>query len=347
MPPKKRKAKAALEDDVRASRPPPNAPKRVNAREVNQTAAASRPIRSTAAPSVSPISVDTGRKRMSSPLAEKAAIIISKKKVTKAASTKALKAPNPVGRPPKAYPVIGVDVNDTKKPTKATKAIGRPSSKGKGAAKVSSIKEPPAPVTPEVGSKDSSFSVEVAEKDIEGDSLNIEGQEEKEDSDEGTSYWLMKAEPESRMEKGGLYDVKFSINDLAAAKEPEGWDARNYMRLMRKGDLAFFYHSNCHVPGIAGIMEIVREHSIDESAHDPQSPYYDPKSNPEHPKWDLVHVEFRRKFGELIGLHNLKEHAKSGGPLQSMQTIKQSRLSVSMVTKKEWDFILSLTAEKH
>ena len=115
------------------------------------------------------------------------------------------------------------------------------------------------------------------------------------------SYWLMKAEPESRVEKGK--DVKFSIDDLEARQEPEGWDgkpnahaqplsglmaligvrnmagevpwyhnlklllssyiARKNIRSMKKGDLAFFYHSNCKVPGIAGIMEIVREHSVD------------------------------------------------------------------------------------
>ena len=65
------------------------------------------------------------------------------------------------------------------------------------------------------------------------------------------SYWLLKAEPESRIEKGK--DVKFSIDDLAACKEPAGWDgvrnyaARNNLRAMKKGDLAFFYHSNCKV----------------------------------------------------------------------------------------------------
>jgi len=39
--------------------------------------------------------------------------------------------------------------------------------------------------------------------------------------------------------------------------------ARNNMRMMLKGDLAFFYHSNCKTPGIAGVMEIVQEHSAD------------------------------------------------------------------------------------
>ncbi|OJJ44567.1 hypothetical protein ASPZODRAFT_134653 [Penicilliopsis zonata CBS 506.65] len=88
------------------------------------------------------------------------------------------------------------------------------------------------------------------------------------DSDaSGRSYWLMKAEPESRFEKG--VDVKFSIDDLRNATEPEAWDgvrnpvARNLMRNMKKGDHAFFYHSNCKTPGIVGLMEIVREHSVD------------------------------------------------------------------------------------
>ncbi|MCJ1247416.1 hypothetical protein MMC30_004630 [Trapelia coarctata] len=166
--------------------------------------------------------------------------------------------------------------------------------------------------------------------------------------DEATQkqYWLMKAEPESRMEKGK--DVKFSIDDLAVRTEPEAWDgvrnltARNNIRAMMKGDLAFFYHSNCKVPGIAGIMEIVREHSVDESAFDEDHPYYDKKSDREKPKWFVVHVEFRHKFKELVRLKDLQIFSKAGGLLENLQTIKQSRLSVSKVSKKEWDFILGL-----
>jgi len=77
----------------------------------------------------------------------------------------------------------------------------------------------------------------------------------------------MKAEPESRIEKG--HDIKFSIDDLASKTEPEPWDgirnyaARNNLRSMKKGDLAFFYHSSCKVPAIVGLMEIVQEHSPD------------------------------------------------------------------------------------
>ncbi|EZF75477.1 hypothetical protein H105_02900 [Trichophyton soudanense CBS 452.61] len=172
----------------------------------------------------------------------------------------------------------------------------------------------------------------------------------KADSKVGKSYWLMKAEPETRLEKG--VDVRFSIDDLRAATEPEGWDgvrnpaARNHMRAMKKGDLAFFYHSNCKVPGIAGTMEIVRESSVDESAFDPAHPYYDPKSSRDNPKWDWVHVQFRSKFKNLVTLADIKSHAKPGGALENLQMVKQSRLSVSPVTAEQWNFLMSLAEEE-
>lgn len=167
--------------------------------------------------------------------------------------------------------------------------------------------------------------------------------------DSGRSYWLMKAEPESRMENG--VDVKFSIDDLAAVSSPEPWDgvrnpvARNLMREMKKGDLAFFYHSNCKIPGIVGVMEIVQEHSPDESAFNPKHPYYDAKSSRDDPKWVAVHVEFRRKFDKQVTLHDLKANAGTGKPLENLQTLKQSRLSVSSVTPAQWRYIHELAGE--
>ncbi|KFY70419.1 hypothetical protein V499_09183 [Pseudogymnoascus sp. VKM F-103] len=120
-------------------------------------------------------------------------------------------------------------------------------------------------------------------------------------------YWLLKAEPESRLEKG--HDVKFSIDDLAAKTVPEPWDgirsyaARNNLRAMKKGDLAFFYHSSCKTPAIVGVMEIVEEHSPDLTAQDPKAAYYDPKdTDPSNPRWSVVHVEFREKFSNPLTL---------------------------------------------
>lgn len=115
---------------------------------------------------------------------------------------------------------------------------------------------------------------------------------------------------------------------------------------MKKGDLAFFYHSNCKEPGIVGTMEIVQEHSPDLSAHDPKAPYYDASSKPEDPKWSVVHVEFRSKFKRMIGLKELREMGGKGGPLENMQMLKQSRLSVSRVSEGEWEYLMGVVKER-
>ncbi|KAI1763252.1 DUF55-domain-containing protein [Hypoxylon sp. FL1150] len=165
-----------------------------------------------------------------------------------------------------------------------------------------------------------------------------------------TSYWLMKAEPESRFERG--VDVKFSIDDLASRTEPEPWDgirnyvARNNLRAMKKGDIAFFYHSNCKEPGIVGTMEIVQEHSPDLSAHDSTAPYYDASSKPDNPKWSVVHVKFRAKFKQQIGLKEVKEMGKPGQPLEEMQMLKQSRLSVSRVSPAEFQYLMGVAKQR-
>ncbi|OTA52108.1 DUF55-domain-containing protein [Hypoxylon sp. EC38] len=160
----------------------------------------------------------------------------------------------------------------------------------------------------------------------------------------------MKAEPESRFENG--VDVKFSIDDLASRTEPEPWDgirnyvARNNLRAMKKGDIAFFYHSNCKEPGIVGTMEIVQEHSPDLSAHDPKAPYYDASSKPDNPKWSVVHVKFRSKFNQQIGLKELREMGQPGQPLENMQMLKQSRLSVSRVSPTEFEYLMDVVNQR-
>lgn len=150
------------------------------------------------------------------------------------------------------------------------------------------------------------------------------------------NYWLMKSEP----------DV-FSIDDLKnRPKQTEPWDgvrnyqARNMLRDdMKKDDLALFYHSSCEVPGIVGIMEIVKEGYPDPTAFIPKHKYYDPKSKPEKPTWYLVDVKFKRKLKRTIPLIELRDKK----PLQKMHLLqKGNRLSVMPVTKKEWEYILSL-----
>ena len=150
------------------------------------------------------------------------------------------------------------------------------------------------------------------------------------------NYWLMKSEP----------DV-FGIDHLKAMpKKTEHWDgvrnyqARNMMRdEMKKGDLVFFYHSNCAEPGIVGIMEVVREGYPDHTAFEPKQKYYDPKSDPQKPRWYMVDVRYKRKLKRPISLAELKTVKK----LADMKLLQRgNRLSIMPVTKGQWDYILKL-----
>lgn len=151
-------------------------------------------------------------------------------------------------------------------------------------------------------------------------------------------YWLMKSEP----------DV-FSIDDLKTRpRQTEHWDgvrnfqARNLMRAMHKGDLAFFYHSSCPEPGIAGVIEVAREAYPDFTSWDRQSPYYDPRSKPEKPYWYMVDVRFKRKLKHLIPLAALRANPR----LKDMRLLARgNRLSVMPVTSAEWEAILKMEGE--
>ena len=116
-------------------------------------------------------------------------------------------------------------------------------------------------------------------------------------------YWLMKSEPS-----------EFSIDDLKRVRV-EPWDgvrnyqARNMMRdEMKKGDLAFLYHSNCDEIGIVGIMTIARESYPDHTAFNPKDKHYDPKSDPDNPRWFMVDVRYKRKLKRVISLAELKQY---------------------------------------
>jgi predicted RNA-binding protein with PUA-like domain len=163
------------------------------------------------------------------------------------------------------------------------------------------------------------------------------------------SYWLLKAEPESRIVNG--HDVKFSIHDLQALpNQTEHWDgvrnheAKNNMVKMRVGDYAFFYQSNCSVPGIVGVVEIVRAAYVDFTAFDQTHPYYDAKSKQDKPTWKMVDVKFVRETKRNITLAELKQIANAGNDsrLRDFALVRRARLSVVGVTQQEWDYILSL-----
>ncbi|HXG28337.1 MAG TPA: EVE domain-containing protein [Nevskiales bacterium] len=150
------------------------------------------------------------------------------------------------------------------------------------------------------------------------------------------SYWLMKSEPD-----------EFGIDDLARRpqqREPwtgvRNYQARNFLRAMRKGDQALFYHSSCPIPGVAGVVEITREAFPDPTQFDPSSDYYDPASRRNDPRWYCVEVKLERKLTRVITLGEIKAQAKR---LQGLALLRPgNRLSVLPVEQSHWDFILRL-----
>jgi predicted RNA-binding protein with PUA-like domain len=143
---------------------------------------------------------------------------------------------------------------------------------------------------------------------------------------------------------------EFSIDDLVRApKQTTAWfgvrnyQARNFMRdEMRVGDRAFFYHSSCPEPGVAGIVEIVAPAHPDLSQFDPKSPYYDPKSAREEPRWVNVDVKLVEKT-RLVALAEMREHPA----LADMVTLRRgNRLSITPVTPAEWKALAKLAQAK-
>jgi predicted RNA-binding protein with PUA-like domain len=147
-------------------------------------------------------------------------------------------------------------------------------------------------------------------------------------------YWLMKSEPD-----------EVSIDDALAA--PGGvvpwtgvrnYQARNFMRdAMRVGDGVLFYHSDCAQPGIAGLAEVASSAYPDPTQFDPASPYYDSKSTPEQPRWQLVDVRALHKT-QLLTLAEMRADPE----LAELLILRRgSRLSVTPVSAADWRHIIS------
>ena len=148
-----------------------------------------------------------------------------------------------------------------------------------------------------------------------------------------TAYWLFKSEP----------DV-FSYDDLAR-KGSEGWDgvrnymARNYMRAMKVGDQAIFYHSQATPPGIAGVCEVIKTAEPDMSQFDPKSKYFDAGSKRTDPRWDLVTVAPVKKLN-FVSLEDLRSIPEL---TECRLLAKGNRLSVMPLTAPEFRAIVAVS----
>ncbi len=150
------------------------------------------------------------------------------------------------------------------------------------------------------------------------------------------NYWLMKSEPNV-----------YSISDLQREHQTiwEGvrnYQARNFLRKMKVGDLAFFYHSNATPPGIAGLMRIVKSNIVDPTQFDFNSKYYDEKSTQDSPRWQTVEVEFVEAFPTILSLETLKEKFSD----EELLVVKRgNRLSVMPVAEKVAEKIIAIASQ--
>ena len=142
-------------------------------------------------------------------------------------------------------------------------------------------------------------------------------------------HWLLKSEP-----------TCFSIDDLRRAKKKTtSWDgvrnyqSRNFLRAMKVGDRAFFYHSSCDPPAVVGVVEVVREAYPDPTAWDPDDDHFDAKASPENPVWSMVDVKLVEVFSSPVPLHQLRA-VKALAGLELLR--RGSRLSVHPVTAAEF-----------
>lgn len=149
------------------------------------------------------------------------------------------------------------------------------------------------------------------------------------------NYWLLKTDPDTY----GWEHLKALPKRTDMWEGVRNYQARNYMKDMKKGDLAFFYHSVFKPLAIYGIVSIVKEHYPDPTQFDSESKYFDPKATQENPRWVVVDVKYKKEFKKPITMDELKQVEG----LESMVLLRKgSRLSIQPVTAQEWEIVTSL-----
>ncbi|GAC1302912.1 MAG: EVE domain-containing protein [Vulcanimicrobiaceae bacterium] len=148
------------------------------------------------------------------------------------------------------------------------------------------------------------------------------------------NYWLFKSEPDS-----------YGFDRLERERRTpwsgvRNFQARNLMRTMALGDLGFFYHSSTKVPGIAGIVRVVRTAYPDATAREREGPYHDPKATEANPIWEMVDVAYERALPRYVTLAELRANAALAPTMVLLR--KGSRLSVQPVAEREWGIVLAM-----
>jgi predicted RNA-binding protein with PUA-like domain len=148
-------------------------------------------------------------------------------------------------------------------------------------------------------------------------------------------YWLFKSEPHVY----GIEDLRKERHGIGRWDGIRNYQARNFLRdQVREGDEVFVYHSQCKVPGVAGMARVVKAAYPDPAQFDPQSDYFDPKANPDQPRWYAVDIQWLKTFPQVVPLKTIKQDAA----LENMVLLKQGRLSVQPVKAPEWRHIVKL-----
>jgi predicted RNA-binding protein with PUA-like domain len=150
-------------------------------------------------------------------------------------------------------------------------------------------------------------------------------------------YWLMKCEP-------AAYTIDALERDRRCGWEGvRNFQARNFLRAMKRGDQVIFYASNADPSGATGVAEVAREAYPDPFALKTGHDYFDPKSTPENPIWYTVDLGFVEKFPRTVPLGELR--ATPG--LEAMEILRKgSRLSVTPLTKQEFEIVRRLGRKK-
>ena len=151
-------------------------------------------------------------------------------------------------------------------------------------------------------------------------------------------YWLMKSEPS----EVSIDDLESAVGQVLPWTGVRNYQARNFMRdEMRVGDGVLFYHSSCPEPGIAGLAEVASSAYPDATQFDPKSPYHDPKSKADEPRWLHVDVKLVKKT-RLLSLAEMRERAA----LALMRVLQRgNRLSITPVSAAEWRAVQALLAK--